>query len=65
MNCPNISNKIIKKKFEFKFIELLVKNLQKVDELENMIITKNKQEEAEKNIKEIMPVVAPVAEVAP
>lgn len=43
ISCPNISNKIMKKKFEFKFIQLLVSNLQKVDELENMIIAKNKQ----------------------
>lgn len=62
INCPNISNKITKKKFEFKFIQLLVNNLQKIDELENMIIAKNKQEEAEKNVKEI---ITPVAVPAP
>jgi len=63
IHCPHISNKIIKKKFEFKFIQLLVNNLQKIDELENMIIAKNKQEEAEKNAKEIItPLPAPAAE---
>lgn len=33
INCPNISTKIMKKKFEFKFIQLLVNNLKKIDEL--------------------------------
>lgn len=52
INCPNISNKIIKKKFEFKFINLLVGNLQKIDELENMVINKLKEQEAVKTITE-------------
>ena len=54
--CPNISQRMIKKKFEFKFIQLLVNNLVKIDELEGMIMAKNKQEEAEKNVKEVIDV---------
>lgn len=65
ISCPNISNKIIKKKFEFKFIQLLVSNLQKVDELENMIIAKNKQEETEKNVKEMIAVAEPEPQPQP
>jgi hypothetical protein len=50
INCPNISNKIIKKKFEFKFIQILVSNLAKIDELEGMIVSKAKEIETEKTI---------------
>lgn len=53
--CPNISNKIAKKKFEFKFIQLLVSNLHKIEELEGMIITKNKEQEAVKTLTEALP----------
>ena len=44
VSCPNISNKIAKKKFDFKFIQLLVNNLAKLDELEGMIVTKIKEQ---------------------
>lgn len=30
--CPNISQKLIKKEFDFKFIKLLVENLQNITE---------------------------------
>jgi hypothetical protein len=50
VTCPNISNKIIKKKFEFKFIQLLVTNFQKIDELEVMLVSKAKVEENEKAV---------------
>jgi hypothetical protein len=43
VHCPNISGKIIKKKFEFKFIQILVSNLHKIDELEGMIVNKMKE----------------------
>ena len=33
VGCPNISAKIIKKKFDFKFIQLLVNSLGKIEEL--------------------------------
>lgn len=50
MACPNISNKIIKKKFEFKFIQLLVTNFHKIDELEVMLVTKAKVQDTEKAV---------------
>lgn len=50
VHCPNISNKLIKKKFEFKFIQILVANLHKIDELEAIILTKLKEMDAEKTI---------------
>jgi hypothetical protein len=36
---------MIKKKFEFKFIQLLVNNFHKIDEIENMLASKAKAEE--------------------
>lgn len=50
VSCPNISNKIIKKKFEFKFIQLLVTNFQKIDELEVMLVSKAKVQDNEKAV---------------
>ncbi len=43
ITCPNISNKIIKKKFEFKFIQILVTNLGKIDELEGLVAKKARE----------------------
>ena len=65
VSCPNISNKITKKKFEFKFIQLLVNNLPKLDELEGMVVAKIKEQETEKTISNLVDVPKPVPIAVP
>lgn len=39
-----MSSKLAKKKFEFKFIQLLVTNLNKIEELESIVLSKMKEQ---------------------
>jgi hypothetical protein len=41
--CPEISKKLIKKEFEFKFIKLLVENLNTIGDIENLMVNKIKE----------------------
>lgn len=40
--CPEISKKLVKKEFEFKFIKLLVESLNTIGEIESIMVSKLK-----------------------